>query len=574
MAIGGAFLGGGVEVVPAGSCKLELEILTEDRANLTATFTIKGTSTYTVTAGADGRAVYTVPAGQTYTVSVNTTGYDNIASQTVIAESGTVRYVRFEAIAGRVKRTGDTMTGTLAVVGGASIDTNGQVVGKKLRTTADIHLGSSPSSYAVVNDGWIQNRTLEETKADLGVTSKQDKLTAGTNITISGTTISAKDTTYDVATQSANGLMSSADKTKLDGVDSALAGKVSKSGDTMTGDLIKKSTQYENNNFVLTRHVLGNYQFNDKNDELSGYVRRLGSTANQSTLIGCVANVGGKTVSATVEANIGSSGDTYGSAPSWSVGTNDNSDKILTIKMANSLPSLVHTTGNETIAGSKRFSQGLIRQHGAISAGSVPTSDQYVPIVNIQDSSGTDFGYIRMFMGANSKLRLLQIEVNKLNDDGSTPENSFLQLFAEDENGPARATAPTTPTNASGTEIATAGWVRGLVPNSKWQSFSNADVSTVLQAMSDIRAGDQIIIESATMTMGSATFTITNAVLTFVTSTTLCANGKVEGSSSTYLLLDGKIIQGKSIQFTITNFSNKLTPTLTGFTSVAINQPR
>ena len=30
MAIGGAFLGGGVEVVPAGSCKLELEILTEE----------------------------------------------------------------------------------------------------------------------------------------------------------------------------------------------------------------------------------------------------------------------------------------------------------------------------------------------------------------------------------------------------------------------------------------------------------------------------------------------------------------------------------------------------------------
>ena len=84
---------------------------------------------------------------------------------------------------------------------------------------------------------------------------------------------------------------------------------------------------------------------------------------------------------------------------------------------------------------------------------------KFVPIINIQDSSGTDFGYIRMFMGANSKLRLLQIEVNKLNDDGSTPENSFLQLFAEDEIGPARATAPTTPSGATGTEIATANWV-------------------------------------------------------------------------------------------------------------------
>ena len=47
---------------------------------------------------------------------------------------------------------------------------------------------------------------------------KQDTLTAGNNITISGTTISATDTTYDDATTSASGLMSAADKTKLDGI--------------------------------------------------------------------------------------------------------------------------------------------------------------------------------------------------------------------------------------------------------------------------------------------------------------------------------------------------------------------
>lgn len=47
---------------------------------------------------------------------------------------------------------------------------------------------------------------------------KQDALTAGDNITISGTTISATDTTYDDATTSASGLMSAADKTKLDGI--------------------------------------------------------------------------------------------------------------------------------------------------------------------------------------------------------------------------------------------------------------------------------------------------------------------------------------------------------------------
>lgn len=51
------------------------------------------------------------------------------------------------------------------------------------------------------------------------ISGKQDKLTAGTNVTISGSTISAKDTTYSDATQSTHGLMTAADKKKLDGMD-------------------------------------------------------------------------------------------------------------------------------------------------------------------------------------------------------------------------------------------------------------------------------------------------------------------------------------------------------------------
>ena len=58
---------------------------------------------------------------------------------------------------------------------------------------------------------------LVEDIPDIAV--KQDKLTAGTNITINGNTISAKDTTYSDATQSTHGLMTAADKKKLDGMD-------------------------------------------------------------------------------------------------------------------------------------------------------------------------------------------------------------------------------------------------------------------------------------------------------------------------------------------------------------------
>lgn len=50
------------------------------------------------------------------------------------------------------------------------------------------------------------------------IAGKQDKLTAGANVTISGSTISAKDTTYTEATTAKAGLMSAADKVRLDGL--------------------------------------------------------------------------------------------------------------------------------------------------------------------------------------------------------------------------------------------------------------------------------------------------------------------------------------------------------------------
>ena len=50
------------------------------------------------------------------------------------------------------------------------------------------------------------------------IAGKQDKLTAGANVTIEGSTISAKDTTYTAATATEAGLMSAADKVRLDGL--------------------------------------------------------------------------------------------------------------------------------------------------------------------------------------------------------------------------------------------------------------------------------------------------------------------------------------------------------------------
>lgn len=57
---------------------------------------------------------------------------------------------------------------------------------------------------------------LQQDVADLQ-TNKQDKLTAGSNVQISeSNVISATDTTYNDATTTTHGLMSTSDKTKLD----------------------------------------------------------------------------------------------------------------------------------------------------------------------------------------------------------------------------------------------------------------------------------------------------------------------------------------------------------------------
>ena len=81
---------------------------------------------------------------------------------------------------------------------------------------SDSNTGRS-NAFAVDWDGnlWCGK---DKTSLNAQVASKQDKLTAGTNITISGSAISAKDTTYSDATQSAHGLMTAADKKKLAGI--------------------------------------------------------------------------------------------------------------------------------------------------------------------------------------------------------------------------------------------------------------------------------------------------------------------------------------------------------------------
>ena len=95
------------------------------------------------------------------------------------------------------------------------------------QTVTPANIGAAASSHthsAYVNQNAFSNVVVGS--STIAADSATDTLTilAGTNITLSADTsndaisITAKDTTYGVATTSANGLMSSTDKSKLDGI--------------------------------------------------------------------------------------------------------------------------------------------------------------------------------------------------------------------------------------------------------------------------------------------------------------------------------------------------------------------
>ena len=98
------------------------------------------------------------------------------------------------------------------------------VQNKIVKAALDGKAASDHTHSAYVNQNAFSNVKVGSTTVAADTATDTLTLVAGTNVTITPDatndkiTIAATDTTYPVATQSANGLMSSTDKTKLDGV--------------------------------------------------------------------------------------------------------------------------------------------------------------------------------------------------------------------------------------------------------------------------------------------------------------------------------------------------------------------
>lgn len=138
---------------------------------------------------------------------------------------------KHQDISGKLDKTGDASSTTASFAAASSRENvkTGEklsvLFGKIAKWFTDLKAVAFSGSYKDLSD----KPTIPD------ISGKQDKLTAGANVMISGNVISAKDTTYSNVSTTATGLMTAADKKKLDGMD--LSQYLPLSGGVMTGNI-------------------------------------------------------------------------------------------------------------------------------------------------------------------------------------------------------------------------------------------------------------------------------------------------------------------------------------------------
>lgn len=169
MAIVGGFIGGGVEMVPAGHAQILLQWLTPDRQNIAGasfTLTVVGGASggpYTVQGGSDGRAEIIVPVAD-YSVAVTHTGtYANDSPQLVHTESGQSYPVIFGATETDVS-TARILFGSDSYVGNDFIikDSDGLVRYQGTITASELEVLLSEGSYNLAFAGLSVDFTISE----------------------------------------------------------------------------------------------------------------------------------------------------------------------------------------------------------------------------------------------------------------------------------------------------------------------------------------------------------------------------------------------------------------------------
>ena len=257
---------------------------------------------------------------------------------------------------------------------------------QKIAQRIDAGSSVSPESINTAIADYLNTHDADivtETELFNALAGKQAALTAGDNIsieTVNGKlTISATDTTYSAATTSAPGLMSAADKAKLDGIEAGAQ------VNTVTGVKGSNEAEYRTGNVSITKGNVGLGNVDNTADADKPI-----STAAQTALDGKVDKITGKGLS---EANFTdaektklagiAAGAEVNVQSDWNQG-DDAADDYIKNKPANLVQdaSYVHTDNNFTNA-EKAKADGAIQSNekGAANGvaeldanGKVPTS--------------------------------------------------------------------------------------------------------------------------------------------------------------------------------------------------------
>ena len=144
--------------------------------------------------------------------------------------------------------------------------------------------------------------------------------------------------------------------------------------------------------------------------------------------------------------NATDSGDCYLSAPTRTYSASNTSD-VVTIGSLQASTDVVHTTGNETVAGTKTFSTGVVLSSSGLirstsyNAGETQSANRYISTIQVQGADNQLFGFIRFFAQKDTEQRILQLEVNKHTaGESTTSESAYLNLYAQNGSTPGYGT--------------------------------------------------------------------------------------------------------------------------------------
>lgn len=266
-------------------------------------------------------------------------------------------------------------------------------------------------------------------------------------------------------------------------------------GDTMTGNLTISSTaprMHVSNSAVAVgdevtdNQFLGVYYIYDKNGVGAQVGSRMLTNGIRRLNLSQIGKDGTSQsqISAVVEAD----GTAYGIAPTPSNNA-DNSDKIATTAWVNLASSVVHTTGNETISGTKEFTGGLV-QSGKFATTNIRNTDlvkSEIPSevrysrVQFQDSNNATVGAIGCWSDTHG-LRRSSLRVYKDSSDPNASKygDAMIEAVYDINNDTFYATAPATrETGYVSNEIATCGWVETKIATGGGEAITNDEIDSI-----------------------------------------------------------------------------------------------